>query len=250
MAWDDEDLVEGPIPRWYQIAQRLQTALDKGEFVAGDLLPSESHLNRRFGISRTTARAALDHLENLGLVQRASGRGTVVQPPTVEQPLNALTSFGEDMRARGFVPGYGEPETKLVKAGLDVAAALGLPGGAKVATIHRVLLADGEPIASSRSWLSPRVVEPTAAALAGLRRSTSLYRYLEDEHGVSIYKGSEQISATTADPVLARHLRIAPGDAVLVAWRTALTAAGMPVEHVHRWYRADRYRYRLEVRRP
>lgn len=250
MAWDDEDLMEGPVPRWYQIAQRLQIALDKGEFTTGDLLPSESQLNRRFGISRTTARSALDHLENLGLVERGSGRGTIVRPATVEQPLNALTSFGEDMRARGVVPSYGEPKVVIATAGIDVATALGITGGTKVATIERLLVADGEPIAASRSWLSPRVVAPTPATLADLRTSASLYRWLESFCGVLISRGTEQISASVADEALARQLHIAPGDPLLIAWRTALTAEGTPVEHVCRRYRADRYRYRLEVKRP
>jgi GntR family transcriptional regulator len=250
MAWDDEDLVEGPVPRWYQIAERLRTALDKGEFAAGDLLPSEAQLNRRFGTSRTTARAALDHLEHLGLVKRGSGRGTVVQPPTVEQPLNALTSFGEDMRARGLLPSYGKPEVAVTKADFDVASALGISRGTRVATLERLLVADAQPIATSQSWLSPRVVRPTAAALAGLRSATSLYRWLESQPRVSITRGTEQISASTADAVLAERLGIARGDAVLVASRTALAADGTPVEYVIRRYRADRYRYRLEVKRP
>jgi GntR family transcriptional regulator len=250
VAWDDEDLIEGPIPRWYQLAQRLHTALDKGEFTAGDRLPSEAQLNRRFGTSRTTSRAALDHLEQLGLVERGSGRGTIVRPPTVVQPLNALTSFGEDMRARGLTPGYGAAHVEIAAAGLDVATALGVAGGTKVITIQRLLVADGEPIASSRSWLSPHMVTPTAATLAELRPLTSLYRWLEGQRGVSIARGSEQISASIADPNLADDLNIAVGAPVLVAWRTALTAEGTPVEHVCRRYRADRYRYRLEVQRP
>lgn len=242
--------MDGPVPRWYQIAQRLQTALDKGEFTAGDLLPSEAQLNRRFGTSRTTARSALDHLEKLGVVDRASGRGTIVRPATVEQPLNALTSFGEDMRARGVVPSYGHPRVAVAEAGIDVATALGLTGGAKVATIERVLSADGEPIVVSKSWLSPRFVAPTPAVLADLRTSTSLYRWLESACGVRITRGTEQISAGVADDEVAEQLHVAVGDPLLIAWRTAVTAEGSAVEHVCRRYRADRYRYRLEVHRP
>ena len=32
MSWDDEELTTGPVPLWFQIADRLRTAVEKGEF--------------------------------------------------------------------------------------------------------------------------------------------------------------------------------------------------------------------------
>ena len=64
MLWRSEQLSDGPVPLWFQIAERLRGALETGEFGAGEKLPSESDLNREFGVSRTTARAALDRLEH------------------------------------------------------------------------------------------------------------------------------------------------------------------------------------------
>ncbi len=56
----------GLIPLWFQIADRLNKAIERGEFSPGEKLPSEAELNRQFGVSRTTARSALDWLENEG----------------------------------------------------------------------------------------------------------------------------------------------------------------------------------------
>ena len=89
MAWDDEDLQRGPIPLWFQIKERLREAIQRGEFAPGDALPPESALNRRFGISRTTARAALDSLEHDGLVSRRSGHGSIVRSGA-RQPAHEL----------------------------------------------------------------------------------------------------------------------------------------------------------------
>src|SRR3954470_6803894 len=126
MSWDDEDLTTGPVPLWFQIADRLRTAVDKGEFLPGDRLPPESALERRFGVSRTTARAAMEQLAHDGLITRKSGTGSIVQPRRVDQPLNLLASFAEDMRARGLVPGYRTLQVKRTAATADVASELGI----------------------------------------------------------------------------------------------------------------------------
>lgn len=93
-------LAPGPIPLWFQIVERLRGAIEGGEFGVGEKVPSESDLNRKFGVSRTTARAALDQLEHEGLIIRRSGKGSIVVPKRIDQPLKALAGFGQDMRAR------------------------------------------------------------------------------------------------------------------------------------------------------
>lgn len=248
MAWDDEDLVTGAVPLWFQISERLIAALEKGEFSIGDVLPSETQLIRRFGVSRTTARAALDHLETQGLVERRSGKGSTVLPPRVDQPLNLLSSFTEDMRARGLEPGYDEIDVRVVRCTAAVAAELDLTRGTRVVQVSRLLLASGEPMGVSESWLAPSVVPARPDAASNLPDS-SLYAWLEEENGIRIGGGSEVIEAGVAGTELARRLHIEPGGPVLIARRTARDDRGKPVEHAYRCYRADRYRYRIELSR-
>lgn len=250
MAWDDEELLVGAIPLWFQISERLVTALDKGEFEIGDALPSEAELNRRFGVSRTTARAALDHLETQGLIERRSGRGSIVLPPKVDQPLQRMSSFAEDMQARGWTPGYAEPEANIVRASGDVAGALDIDRSSRVVFFSRLLLANDEPIGVSESWLSPVAVPATKSLLRQVTEAKSLYTWLETERGFRISGGSEVIEAGIAGEALSEKLRIDLGAPVLIARRAAHDANGVPIEYVCRHYRADRYRYRTELQRP
>jgi GntR family transcriptional regulator len=249
MTWDDNDLDDGPVPRWYQISERLRVALEKGEFVRGDALPSETALTKRFGVSRTTARSALDNLESAGLIERRSGRGSIVLPPKVDQPLNLLTSFGEDMRARGLRPGYRDVRTAVHRAGAEVAAALGVEPHTAVLRVDRIHLADDDPIALSSSYLAPAAVPPDVTIAEGVL-SGSLYAWLEREHGARIAGGSEVIESEVADAATAAALAVPVGAPLLVARRTARDATGAPIEYAVRHYRADRYRYRIELGRP
>jgi GntR family transcriptional regulator len=65
-------------PRYAELGDLLQAAIEKGEYPVGTLLPTELELCERFEVSRHTARAALAQLIAAGLVQRRPGAGTRV----------------------------------------------------------------------------------------------------------------------------------------------------------------------------
>src|SRR6478735_8860003 len=74
----------------------------------GDAIPSERQLCTDLGVSRLTVRAALDDLVRDGMLIRRHGSGTFVSEPKIAQELT-MTSFTEDMRRRGMVPGSRPP---------------------------------------------------------------------------------------------------------------------------------------------
>lgn len=55
------------------VASELRTAILRGQYQAGETLPSESSLALQFGVNRTTLRDALRELEHLGLIDRRQG---------------------------------------------------------------------------------------------------------------------------------------------------------------------------------
>src|SRR5262245_11851967 len=104
--WNEPLPESSPLPLWFQIAERLRHAIAQGVFSPGAVLPSEAKLNETFGISRATSRAALDRLEQEGLISRKSGKGSIVLSPRVDQPVNEMFGFSDDMRRRGLRPSY------------------------------------------------------------------------------------------------------------------------------------------------
>jgi len=248
--WDEEDLIPGPIPLWHQIAERMRTAVEKGAFSVGQALPSESALVARFGISRTTARTAYDHLENERLVARSSGKGTIVLPPGVDQPLNLLASFNEDMHARGLTPNYRILSVRKEPATAAVASGLAIERGTRTPVVERLLFADDLPIALSKSWLSPTVTSGHGLPVLTNTDTGSLYLWLETACGVRITRGDEFIEASLADSATATLLGLNVGDPILTTRRFARTVDGTPVEYVTTHYVAQRYRFRLELTRP
>lgn len=77
------------------IVQQLEELLLKGQFLAGEKLPSERELAERFAVSRPSLREAIQKLEAKGLVYRKQGGGTYVQEklsPLMTDPLLNLIS--------------------------------------------------------------------------------------------------------------------------------------------------------------
>jgi DNA-binding GntR family transcriptional regulator len=70
---------EGETPLWRQLADLLRAQIESGDLPAGRVVPSETTLVQRYGLSRGTVRKALDWLADQGLVNRVPGRGTFVR---------------------------------------------------------------------------------------------------------------------------------------------------------------------------
>ena len=134
----------GDSPKGAQLREILEGLLSV--LPPGSALPSERELAERYGVARMTVRGELDRLAGDGLAYRIQGRGTFVSEPRVAQ-ANALTSFTEDMRARGL-----EPSSRLIAreehpAGGRMARRLELRPSAPLVRVDRLRLADAEPLA-------------------------------------------------------------------------------------------------------
>lgn len=238
-----------PTPLWFQIAERLRCAVEAGTFAPGDTLPSEAQLNRQFGVSRATSRAALNQLETAGLIVRRSGKGSIVLRKRVDQPVEEMAGFSEDMRRRGLVPSYRVLEAGQKPAPVDVAEALEVTPKTEVFQSRRLLLADGEPIGMAISWLPPRLFRTQPYPTSKELENGSLYAWLEKNCGVTIKRAREYIEATGTDILLAEKLDVPAGFPLLVARRQSFDVQNKPAEYVILCFRSDRYRFHLEVRR-
>ena len=94
----------GGVALYYQLETILRRRVESGDFAPGDQLPTEDELMEQFGVSRATVRRALADLSDQGLLVRRAGKGTFVIGPKLNQGLNVLVSFSEQIRAIGKTP--------------------------------------------------------------------------------------------------------------------------------------------------
>ena len=236
------DLPDLRLPKYYRVKRQL---LDlTGVLPAGAAVPPERELAQRYGTSRTTVRQALAELAVEGKLLRVQGRGTFVAKPKVAQVLE-LTSYTEDMRAHGLQPRSVLLDTGYVTAGDELAGFLGIRAGGRALRIHRLRLADGEPMSIDSSYLSARRFP---GLRRNLRKNSSLYKTLASAYGVELAEAEETIETVLAGPEDARLLGVDVGLPLLLVSRHSFDPAGAPVEWARSWYRGDRYKIVTRLR--
>jgi GntR family transcriptional regulator len=239
-----------PVPLYIRIKNHLDKMISDGRLAPGQRLPSEKELQDQFGVSRITVRQALKELTLQEKIVGIPGKGTFVLEPKVE-PLTALTSFSENMRAQGLEPSYGQTKVELSVPSSKIRAVLGLGQAEKAVHIYRLMLADGVPMAIQNEFLpdsiyklNPRLFTPEVL------NGASLYNILERELDIPLLQAEEYVDTSVANPDEAKLLNIEPGNLVLVITRITYTLDDRPVEYVKLIFRADRYRYRVQLFRP
>lgn len=235
-----------PLPLYYQLKELLKDLIDQGKIPPHQQLPSEQKLAERYGISRMTARRTLEELVAEGYVYRAQGRGTFVAEPKLRQSLMLLTSFSEDMRARGLEPGAKVIDVDVLQRP-GIARKLQADDDEHLIKVQRVRLANREPMALETSFLRHRFCPGLEEADLTNR---SLYEVLASQHGVQLARAEQTLEAKLSDEYESDILQIAPGSAVLLIERlTFLDDDVTPVEFVSSTYRADRYKFFIQLDR-
>ena len=209
----------------------------------GDPIPSERRLSTDFGVSRLTVRAALDELVREGYLVRRHGSGTFVGEPKIAQPLT-LTSFSEDMRRRGMVPGSRTIELRTIHAGPGLGRALHVSPDARVVRIRRLRLADDETMAIE-------TLHVPATLVPGLSRAelenASFYALLAERYGIVVASGVQTIEPTVTSDEESELLGVPLHSPAFLFERTSRSDAGEIVEFVRSLYRGDRYRLVTEL---
>ena len=235
------------VPLYHQIFLQLREEITSGERAFGARLPTEQELSAQFGVSRITARRALDELADHHLVERKRRVGThvIFRPPAkpiqgnMEQALESLLNFGRTTQVKLL-------EVGRVAARPPIDEALGVETDADVLRVVRVRWLDGHPLGHFISYLPADIgARMTKAKL----KSTPMLTLIE-KAGVRIAAAHQTISATLADASLSAALHVEIGSPILRVTRTVLDVSGRPVQHILAQFRPDRYQIRLNLGSP
>lgn len=232
------------IPLYHQIYLTLRDEIVRGERPAGSAAPTEMQLGTMYGVSRITARRALDELAAGGFVDRKRRTGTRVtyRPPRgpveadIDQTVESLIAFGQHTKVKVLALDVGEPEPAIARR-------LGMgPGETEIRAV-RLRSTDGEPLGVITSHI-PSALD---VALTPERLTERPLLSLLREAGVTIGGATHRIEALQATADLARVLAIEPMAAVLRVERLVTDAKDRPVLLTSACYRADRYRLTLDM---
>lgn len=227
------------LPLYQQLQRALRQAIENRILSPDDALPPERDLASEFSVSRITVRKAIDGLVSEGMLVRRQGSGTFVCA-RVEKNFSKLTSFSEDMRARGRNPrsvwlrrsaGTVTPEESLT---------LRSSPGTPVYRFHRIRFADDAPMAVEYATV-------LASSLPSLDSvESSLYEALE-RAGNRPVRALQRLRAVLFTAEQAELLQAKEKDAGLLVERLGFLKDGSAVEFTQTYYRGDIYDFVAEL---
>lgn len=222
---------------WQTIATDLTHDIAQGRYGTGDKLPTEAELARRFGVNRHTIRRALAELAQANVVHSRQGSGVFVTHGPLDYALSRRVRFSQNLAAGGHVASTLRTRVETVLADDRDAQALAIAPGAPVHVVEGVSMADGQPIATSRSVFPADRLPGFLAALAASGSITAALAAC----GVADYtRASTRLTAKLATPVQAAALHIKDGAPILRSDAVNVDAHGTPVEFGRTWFAGDR----------
>jgi GntR family transcriptional regulator len=226
-------------PLYQQLQRALRDAIESQVLAADDALPSERQLAADLGVSRITVRKAIDGLAEEGLLVSRQGSGNFVSA-RIDKNFAKLTSFSEDMRARGRTPRSEWLKRTTGTVSPEEALKLALSPGSTVYRFHRLRFADNAPMALEYATVIATAL-PSVEAV-----QDSLYDALE-ANGHRPVRALQRLRALLLNDEQAALLQAQPGDAGLLVERLGYLRDGRAVELSQSFYRGDTYDFIAEL---
>ncbi|HEX5125513.1 MAG TPA: GntR family transcriptional regulator [Rhodocyclaceae bacterium] len=215
-------------PLYRQIKSLIVQALDAGEWLPGQAIPSEQELATRFGVSQGTVRKAIDELSAENLLLRKQGKGTFVAS---HHDPHASFRFLRLVPLNGStVPPQSMPlECWRAKAGQEASRNLSVELGSPMIIVRRMLRFENKPVVIDEIYLPGEVFQGMNLEMLQAWQG-SLYSLFETRFGVRMVRAQERIRAVAADRSMAEALAVSEHTPLLSVERVAYTYGDKPVE--------------------
>lgn len=231
-------------PMYAQLYDILFQDIVNQVYRIGDRIPSESELVERYGVSRITARRAMEMLANNGLIEKRRGYGSVVVSSVPVTSLQRVRTYACDPVRPGPFPSKRQIRADIVPAQSGVAEVMGVAPGTELFRLVRLHLLGEVP-----AFLEFNYYEHELFPDATVRDFVhgSLRSYVNNACGVTWKHASQIVSATAADSLAARLLDVEEGAPLLQMQRITTDVTGRFKEFVDALYRPEMYRVRIEL---
>lgn len=216
------------------VYSRLATGIRSQVFPLGSVLPKESDLGARLGVSRTVVREALMLLEEDGLIHTRRGVGRFIATQLPSAGLERLRPFEEAIAAQGQPVQVTRLQARVQRATDFTVQGLELDTEANSLFWESRLTRSSEPVALVHEHLpTGKYLRDINPALAELLQDPpdsgrTLLGLMNESMGGVFGPGECRMTAGVADATRARLLEVDAGEPLLVLTQTA-KHAGQPV---------------------
>ena len=235
-----------PTPLYHQVYLVLRNKIMTGEYKFGSQILGELETSEIFGVSRITAKRALNELAEDGFVKRERGRGTRVTYHAPNPPVQAsVEGMLENLLAMGLETQVQLQSFEYIKPDDEVSQALKCNSGDLVQRAVRVRCLEEKPFSFLTTFVPERIGQSYSRDDLAIRPLLSLL----ERSGVVVGRAEQTISATLSDIEVSAALETELGSPLLSIQRIVYDREETPVEYIKALYRPDRYQHRMMLSR-
>lgn len=243
-------------PMYKRIADQLRNRINGGTYEPGQQLPTEKELMAEFRIARGTAREAISHLVQEGLVSTRRGVGAFVRArrpmiyrPQAEfrpAPSDTMDRFMAQITAEGRIPAQ-TIDVAIIPPPRYVARQFDADDDVVVVR-RRVRSIDGEPYNVNDTYYPHGLVQGSEIMLPGdIARGAN---EVLAELGHRQVRCIDEWQWRMPTPDETRRLELLPGTPVAVCWTTGYDDQDRPVRCTFNLLPGDRHIAVYERHRP
>lgn len=214
---------------YMKIYHMIANDITAGIYKAGDIIPTQVELAKKYDVSRATISEAIKELTRRKIVKTQRGKGTFVIVHPLEignfKRFDGFSSFRSKHRDRNLTSKA--IDVSLIDIPEEISKRLHAPQNAKVWRVCRVRYVDGVPMSHETSFLLQSYLNGIDLAAEDLEHG-SLYSVLRMKAGLEFSYSEDRVLAQYCPADIAQHLQISQNEPALMINRIC----GIDEEHL------------------
>ncbi|MGI6165869.1 MAG: GntR family transcriptional regulator [Limnochordia bacterium] len=224
---------------YVRVAEHILDKIESKELQPGAQLDSERSLSAKLGVNRLTVRKGIEMLVNQGVLYRVPSKGTFVAGPKIDQRMDLVLGFSDQLISKGLQPGAEVLEVSVVPATKKISRQLKIDVGTPMYYIQRIRYANSEAVCIEHNYY-PTTICP-GMDKQDLRQS--IYKIFREKYDLSIQYARQTLEAVAPTKDEAELLHISTHTPLMLLVRVGFDSNGHPVEYAKELYRGDRCRF-------
>ncbi len=232
------------LPKYFSISQEIIRQIKSGALSPGMKAPSENTIIRKYRVSNTTARKALQEIEKLGWTVKIKGKGSVVRSTNIVRSANRILSFTNNMIEAGYAP-----STKVLDRGILPAGYAATVNGRRytmkgpVYRISRLRFGDDIPMMMEVRYISLAL----CPGIAEEKLESSLYRIYERRYGLQLTEIHQMLSTIMMSRPVMKLFNVDEPIPCIEVEGVTFCGRELILEMEKSIYRGDKYRFAVRA---
>ncbi|HHV12231.1 MAG TPA: GntR family transcriptional regulator [Clostridiales bacterium] len=233
-------MLDNSLSLYLAIARDLTETIKNGTYLYQQLLPTETKLMKKYSVSRTTIRQAVNLLVSEGLLSKVQGSGTYViyrKENDLIKRSSAIFPFSEEMRTKGKTCRTKLLSFEIIPATKSVSETLGIEINDQVYSFERLRFGNDLPLCVEHSYM-PVAPYPdlTIHHLEG-----SKYDYIENIKKMKIAYSHQKVSAIMSTERIEKLLNLKKHSPILKIMHTTYLENGDILDFTTIYFSSDYY---------